>query len=96
MTDVVSSHGQALQVILPPINSKGSGKVFVEFRDSEAAEKARAALHGRTFMQASVIAQFFPMSLFREHIDKGAPVLEQPPPVPATAMPSVVVEDIDE
>jgi splicing factor U2AF subunit len=73
IADECNQHGTVRSIIIPrpalgADSGPGVGEVFVCFTHSEGAEKAKNAVHGRTFNGLSVKAVFYPEDLFHAKV----------------------------
>ena len=68
IADECNQHGTVRSVIIPrqvgDVKVDGVGEVFVCFTNSDSAQRAKNAVHGRTFNGQSVKAVFYPENLF--------------------------------
>ena len=72
IADECNQHGTVRSIIIPrPVGDAvgpGVGEVFVCFTHAEGTQKAKAAVHGRTFNGLSVKAVFYPVDLFHAKV----------------------------
>ena len=78
MAEECNTHGQVRSIVIPRGNHEAGGSqgnndesvgmVFVHFDSSTSAMKAQKAVAGRSFNGNTVVATFYPESLFTRYI----------------------------
>jgi hypothetical protein len=75
VSDECNKHGTVRAVVIPrPSGSaeedakKSVGNIFVSFTSPEGASRAKSVLSGRTYDGKSLIAVFFPETLFEQKV----------------------------
>ncbi|CAN0056494.1 unnamed protein product, partial [Discosporangium mesarthrocarpum] len=72
VVEVCGKYGKVNSIELPrPVNGQqipGAGQIFVEFSDTDGAEKAKKVLAGRKYSGNPVKAAFYPLDLFQSRV----------------------------